>query len=77
MGCVPEFVLSAVASTDGRPDEGRHVGGQKAETHDTINASMPRLTFKHSQLSVMSKKYKINKTHAPYVYCIVKMPHFE
>jgi hypothetical protein len=29
MGCVPKFVLSADAS----PEEGRHIGGQKAECH--------------------------------------------
>jgi hypothetical protein len=31
MGCVPKFVLSADASPDGWPEEGRHIGGQKAE----------------------------------------------
>jgi hypothetical protein len=31
MGCVPEFFLSAVASPDGWPKKGRHIGGQKAE----------------------------------------------
>jgi hypothetical protein len=31
MGCVPEFFLLAVASPDGWPEEGRHIGGQKAD----------------------------------------------